>query len=171
VVEPTTALLPTLGGGGVLPPVASPPSSSTPATSSQTDAVDAELTSVYGTFLHDISGLDDNLNQSWVNALEQVATAKLVHAAQLQADNIASSQEHATGTLRDAHQVIEITSSISASIFDCLDEENWYLVENSNGKPDPGITRGYYVGIADLLSVNGRWYVDVWQPAQGSCRF
>jgi hypothetical protein len=152
-------------------PLDTPTSTTDTATTGTSTAIDAQVTAVYDKFLQDVAGLDANLNQSWLDSLEQVATPKFVHAAQQQADAISHAQEHSTGSLKDDHQVIKITSSVSVSIFDCLDEKDWYLVEDSNGEPDPGITRGDYVGIADMLLQNGRWYVDVWQPSQGACSF
>jgi hypothetical protein len=145
------------------------PQSTTPVTAGEDTT--AQLQAVYDTFLADISGLDDNLNQSWLSAIKQVVTPRLLKAAQEQAETILAAHEHGTGTLKDAHQVVKVTGPATASIFDCLDEVDWYLVEDASGQPDPGITRGDYVGIADLILQDGHWYVDIWQPSQGQCRF
>jgi hypothetical protein len=145
------------------------PESTTPVTAGEDTT--AQLQAVYDTFLADISGLDDNLNQSWLTALQQVVTPRLLKAADEQAETFLAAHEHGTGTLKDAHQVVKITGSKTATIFDCLDEVDWYLVEDASGQPDPGIARGDFVGIADLVLQGGRWYVDIWQPSQGQCHF
>ncbi|HVA05877.1 MAG TPA: hypothetical protein VNG12_03955 [Acidimicrobiales bacterium] len=126
---------------------------------------------MYDSFLQRISGLDDYLNQSWVQALRQDATAQLTAAAERQAESLLKAHEHGTGTLVDDHQVVEKTSSTTASIFDCLNEQQWYLVEDNGNRPDPGVVRGDFVGIANLVNQNGEWFVDVWQPSQRQCRF
>jgi hypothetical protein len=164
---PTTTNLPPLPTGGSNSPGQSSLSPPTTAGASR----NTQLLAVYDRFLHDIAGLDDNLNQSWIAALKQVATARLVNAAERQAQSILNAQEHGIGSLQDDHQLTKITSSTTASVFDCLDEQHWYLIQNTTGQPDPGVTRGYYIGIADLVLQGGRWYVDVWQPSQGQCRF
>jgi hypothetical protein len=163
VSPPSTTPLPASG------PQPAGAASTTPVTAGEDTT--SQLQSVYDTFLSDISGLDDNLNQTWVSAIQQVVTARLLKAAEEQAETILAAHEHGTGTLKDAHQVVEVTGPATASIFDCLDEVDWYLVEDASGQPDPGITRGDFVGIADLVLQDGHWYVDVWQPSQGRCQF
>jgi hypothetical protein len=145
------------------------PGATTPVTAAENTP--DQLHAVYDTFLADISGLDDNLNQSWATSLQQVVTPRLLNAAEKQAETFLRAHEHGTGVIKDAHRVVKITGPTTASIFDCLDEVDWYLVEDASGQPDPGITRGDFVGIADLVLQDGRWYVDVWQSSQGQCRF
>jgi hypothetical protein len=126
---------------------------------------------VYKEFLQDISGLDDTLNASWISDLEQVATARMTKAAEEQADTIEASHEHTVGTLEDDHETVVMTGDTTASLFDCLNEDDWYLAEDNSDQPDPGVSRGYFVGLTDLVFQNGKWLVDIWQPAQGKCNF
>jgi hypothetical protein len=135
------------------------------------DSQTEEVQAVYTVFLTDLAGLDDYLNRSWFDALQQVATPGLVDAAQEAVDVIGQSQDHAVGTLRGDHESVTITGATTAAIVGCLDEKDWYLVSDTTGAPDPGVTRGYYVTIAKLLYQRGRWYVDIWQPTKGACQW
>ena len=139
--------------------------------STAANAQTSQIEDVYGSFLRDIAELDDTLNASWIADLQKVATSRLVKAAEEQADTIEAAHEHTVGTLADAHETVVMTSGTAASLFDCLNEEDWYLVEDSTNQPDPEVTRGYFVGLADFVLQGGHWYVDVWQPAQGACHF
>lgn len=164
-------------------PMAATPTTRDPATSAGPTVTSPSVTTVppgpeiaqvraaYSSFLQDITGLDDTLNAGWISYLQQVATPRMIKAAEAQAISIFGAHEHTVGILKDDHQVVKITSTSTASVFDCLDELHWYLVEDASGQPEPAINRGYFVGVTDLVSENGHWLVDIWQPAQGMCHF
>jgi hypothetical protein len=140
-------------------------------TTSGSESTTNQIESDYHTFLVDLSGLDDNLNSSWSSALQTVATARLVLATQRDAAAIAQAHEHGVGMLMVDHEVVKAINASQATVFGCLDEYDFYLVQNANGQPDPAVSRGDFIGVADMVLVNGQWKVDVWESEQGHCTY
>jgi hypothetical protein len=134
---------------------------------STTDQIESD----YHSFLVLLSGLDDNLTSNWSTALQGVATARLVLAAQRDAAAIEQAHEHGVGTLTVDHEVVKLLSGTQATVFGCLDEYDFYLVQDANGQPDPAVSRGDFVGVADMVEVSGQWRVDVWESEQGHCTY
>jgi hypothetical protein len=126
---------------------------------------------VYQTYLYDLSGLDDNLNQAWVAPLAQVATTRLAQATVRQAAAILDAHEHGVGTLRDDKVTVEMTGAGTAALADCQNEKDFYLVSDSSNTPDPVLTRADFVGAAQLVNQGGRWYVDVFTTTHTECNF
>jgi hypothetical protein len=131
----------------------------------------SQIESNYHSFLVVLSGLDDNLNSSWLSAMQSVATARLVLATQRDAGAIEQAHEHGVGTLAVDHEVVKVLNHTQATVFGCLDEYDFYLVQDANGEPDPAVSRGDFVGVADMVMVDGRWKVDVWESEQGHCTY
>ena len=44
-----------------------------------------------------------------------------------------------------------MTGPASAALADCQDQEDFYLVSDESGSPDPFVQRGYFVGSAQLV--------------------
>jgi hypothetical protein len=126
---------------------------------------------VYETYLYDLSGLDDYLNQSWVPPLAEVTTTSLGEATVRAAAAILHAKEHGVGTLKDDKVVVKITGPSSASLVDCQNEKDFYLVENKTGIPDPAVSRNDFVGVAQLVNHNGRWYVSVFATTHTVCSY
>jgi hypothetical protein len=130
-----------------------------------------EVERVYETYLFDLSGLDDNLNRSWVPPLAEVATSGLGDATVRAAAAILRAREHGMGMLRDDQVVVKITDPSSASLVDCQDEKDFYLVDDATGRPDPAITRADFVGTAQLVNLKGRWYVSAFATTHVRCTY
>jgi hypothetical protein len=114
--------------------------------------------------------LDDTLNKTYVGPLAAVTTNRLAQASVRQAAALLGAQEHAVGSLRDDHIAITMTSSSSAALADCQDEEHFYLVGES-GTPDAFVQRGYFVGSAQLVLQEGHWLVDTFTTTHVPCTF
>jgi hypothetical protein len=125
----------------------------------------------YETYLYDVSGLDDNLNQTWVPPLSQVATISLAQATVRAAAAILRAHEHGVGQLRDDHLGLTLHGPTSASITDCQDEKDFYLVSDGSGEPDPAITRADFVGTAELTVQAGHWLVAVFTTTHTECNY
>jgi hypothetical protein len=133
----------------------------------QADATRAGL-AAYHTFLADVEGLDHDFGAGWVARMRDVAVPSLVDAARRAAASIQQAHEHGVGQLTETRAVVTVSGS-TGSLVDCLDEQNWYVVSDTTGKPDPGVSRGYYTGTASFVLQNGRWYVQTWRPTQNRC--
>ncbi|MGP0032703.1 MAG: hypothetical protein ACLPVF_19640 [Acidimicrobiales bacterium] len=131
----------------------------------------AEVTAAYESYLGDLSGLDDTLNQSYIGPLASVTTTRLAQASVRQAAAILAAHEHAVGTLRDDHVAITMTGPSSAALVDCQDEQDFYLVSDGTGTPDPFVGRGDFVGSAQLLLQNGHWLVDTFTTTHLPCSY
>ena len=151
-------------------PPASPSASTRDVVPAGTTTLQAIL-DVYQTYLYDLSGLDDNLNQAWVAPLAQVATTRLAQATVRQAAAILDAHEHGVGTLRDDKVTVEMTGADTAAVADCQNEKDFYLVSNSSNTPDPALTRADFVGAAQLVRQGGRWYVDVFTTTHTECTY
>lgn len=128
------------------------------------------ITSAYETYLHELSQLDDTLSKAYIGPLAAVTTNRLAQASVRQAAALLGAQEHAVGSLQDDHIAITMTSSTSAALADCQDEEHFYLVGDS-GTPDSFVQRGYFVGSAQLVLQGGRWLVDTFTTTHVPCTF
>jgi hypothetical protein len=128
----------------------------------------AAIGAVYDSFMTDLSGLYDNLSQDWVTAISEVATPTMTTAARRSAMAIQKAHDHGVGTLVDSHRVVQVHGS-TATLADCLDEVHWYVVEDAGGKPDPSVTRGYFVGSATFVEEGGQWYVSSWNSHPQRC--
>jgi hypothetical protein len=126
---------------------------------------------VYHAYLYDLSGLDDNLNRFWVPPLAQVATTRLAQATVRQAAAILDAHEHGVGILRDDKITVKISGPDTAGLVDCQDERDFYLVTDSTGGPDPAVTRADFIGAAQLVRREGRWYVDVFTTTHTECNY
>ena len=129
------------------------------------------ISTAYGTYLLDLSGLDDNLNKVWVDRIATVTTNRLGQASVRQAAALLAAQEHGVGQLRDDHVNIVMTGPSSAAVADCQDEFHFYLVNDNSGTPDPFIDRGYFVGSAQMLLQDGKWLVDVFTTTHATCAY
>lgn len=132
----------------------------------------AAISASYDTFLVDLTGLLATFSPVWQNALAEVATPQMTLAATRAAVSIQNSQSHTVGSLRDSIPTRAITiKGNEALLTSCLDEKSWYAVKNKTGAPDPGITRGYFVGRATFVFVKGRWFVNTWNSLPQRCTF
>jgi hypothetical protein len=118
-----------------------------------------------------LSGLDANLNKTWIPPLTEVATTRLSEATVRQAAAILAAGEHAIGTLNTSRLTIRSTAADSADLADCEDYEHTYLVSIKTGQPDPAVERGYFVGTAHMVRRDGHWYVDVYATTHVRCVF
>ena len=141
------------------------------ATFSAAGSASEQIAATYQRYLYLFSGLDSNLNSSWVLPLSQVTTQRLAEAVVRQASALLHSRGHAVGEVTERRLTIKMTGATTASVADCEDYESFYLVDDSTAKPDPGIVRGYFVGTAQLVKVDGRWLVDVVATTHATCRF
>lgn len=114
--------------------------------------------------------MDDTLSKAYIGPLAAVTTNRLAQASVRQAAALLGAQEHAVGSLQDDHIAITMTSSTSAALADCQDEEHFYLVGDS-GTPDSFVQRGYFVGSAQLVLQGGRWLVDTFTTTHVPCTF
>ena len=126
------------------------------------------IADTYASWMSDLSGLVDNLSNVWLTAIREVATESMTDAANKTAIAVQEADEHGVGTLVDSHRVITVHPD-EADLTDCLDEEHWYVVNNSSGQPDPGVTRGYFEGTAKFTLVNGQWFVSSWNSHPQTC--
>jgi hypothetical protein len=133
--------------------------------------VEQQIEAAFKSFLVNLSGLDDNLNASWIAPLSATTTSQLASATVRQANAILNAHEHGVGILRDDQLVIRVTGPTSASIADCQDQKNFYLVADGSDTPDPAITRANFVGAADLVEISGHWYVSVFTTTHTECDF
>jgi hypothetical protein len=159
--------VPTTPVGGTASRSAPAPRSNVKTAPSPQDAV----SDAYQAYLADLSGLDDTFNRAYIAPLESVTTARLAQASLRQAQAILAAQEHGVGTLRDDHVAITMTGPSSAALADCQDEENFYLVMDDSGAPDPFVARGYFVGSAQLVLQDGHWLVDTFTTTHVPCTF
>jgi hypothetical protein len=128
------------------------------------------ITGAYETYLLRLSQLDDTLSKASIGPLAAVTTNRLAQASVRQAAALLAAQEHAVGSLLDDRIAITMTSSSSAALADCQDEEHFYLVGDS-GTPDSFVQRGYFVGSAQLVLQEGRWLVDTFTTTHVPCTF
>ena len=103
--------------------------------------------------------------------MASVATNRLAQATVRQAAALQAAQEHGVGTLRDDHVSVVMTGPASAALADCQDEDNFYVVKDSSGTPDPFIQRGIFVGSAQMVLQDGHWLVDVFTTTHDACTF
>ncbi len=148
-------------------PTTSPARTTVPTAATPHDAV----AGAYQAYLTDLSGLDDTLSKAYLAPLASVTTTRLGQASVRQAAAILSAQEHGVGTLRDAHLEIRMTGTESAALADCQDQEDFYLVSDGSGAPDPFVQRGFFVGSAQLVLEGGRWRVDTFTTTRVPCSF
>jgi hypothetical protein len=160
----STAPLPVLAGTGTATP---PPYHRSRDSAAVVDAK-AQVGLVYDAWMSDLTGLLANLTQPWVNAISELATPAMTTVAQRSAGALQQAHDHTVGTLVDSRRVITVTGS-KAALTDCLDELHWYVVENANGRPDPSVTRGYFVGTADFVLTQGQWRVSSWNSHPERC--
>ena len=159
--------LPALNGTGTATPRPFRPRAGSVDAAGSTDPK-ALINLVYDTWMTDLSGLFANLTQPWVTAISDIATPAMTTAAQRSASALQQAHDHALGTLVDSRRVVTVKGA-TAILTDCLDELHWYVVENANGKPDPSVTRGYFVGTADFVLTRGQWYVSSWNSHPQRC--
>jgi hypothetical protein len=145
------------------------PSSATGPTIANDPIAAVNLT--YSSFLSDVSALDDQLSQSALDALGQVATPAFVKAANMAASAIAQAHEHAVGALADSHRQLRQVSSTEVSISGCLDEVHWYVVSDGTDQPDPSVTRGYFSVSGQAVLEGHSWLINVWRPSSTPCAF
>lgn len=151
------------------PPVTPPAPMEAPA--SRATGPYTELQDVYERYLYDLSGLDDNLNRSWIAPLAGVTTSRLAQATVRAAGAILASHEHGVGLLRDDRITIQVTGADSAVIIDCQDDIDFYLVSDTTGQPDAIVERGDFVGSAKMVKENGTWHVDVFTTTHYRCTY
>ena len=176
-VRSTTSVAPSGGDpptGSVAQAVAG--SSGTAAASRTTDTTTAMtaqrvMTADYEAYLADLSGLDDTLNKSYVGPLASVTTTRLAQATVRQAAAILAAHEHAVGALRDDKVAITMTGPTSAALVDCQDEQDFSVVSDGTGTPDPFVGRGDFVGSAQMVLQNGRWLVDTFTTTHLHCSY
>lgn len=125
----------------------------------------------FTTYLYDLSGLLDTLNESWIPKIQAVTTTRLAQASVRTAAALLYSHEHGLGVLHDDQLTIRVISSTQALVTDCEDQYHFYLVTDSDGQPDPAIQRGYFTGTAVLVYQQGHWLVDVYRPSSATCHF
>jgi hypothetical protein len=158
-----------------LPPTASNATRDPVRLSGRTDAglggtPEQQIGLVYDAWMTDLSGLLDYLSQDWLTAISEITTEKMSQAAAGAAEAVKAADDHGIGTLVDSHRVITVTGD-KAELTDCLDELHWYVVESKNGKPDPSVSRGYFVGSASFVRVDGQWKVSAWNSHPERCTF
>lgn len=174
-------------GGSYLPPVpqrstTAPRSHAVPASSSphapsttpaQThaagDADEQAIRAAYDQYLYVYSGLMAYLNRTWIPPLTEVATQDLSTATVRAAAAIKHAQEHGVGQLHHSKVSVTRTAGDRASIADCQDQLHFYLVSDKTGKPDPAVTRGYFVGAVNLVKVDGHWLVSTYTTTHQEC--
>lgn len=128
----------------------------------------AAINATYDTFMADLTGLFHDLDPIWVKALQEVATPQMSLAITRAAAAVQASESHARGTLVDNNRKITIKGD-EALVISCLDEQNWYVVKDGTGVPDPGIERGFFRGKATFVFTDGRWFVNTWNSLPQRC--
>jgi hypothetical protein len=123
---------------------------------------------VYDAFLSDFSGLLDYLSRDWLTAIGEVSTSRMTTAAAGAASAVQQAKDHGIGSLVDSHRAVRVSAD-TAQLSDCLDELHWYVVENASGRPDPSVTRGYFVGTASFVRTEGQWKLDSWNSHPERC--
>ncbi len=166
----STPTLPTLPAGSK-PATATVPTATIPPGTSNSDPTEKAIVTAYETYLLELSGLDDNLSQSYIAPLAAVTTTRLAQASVRQAAAILAAQEHGVGTLRDHHVSVVMTGLDSAALADCQDENDFYLVSDDAGTPDPFVQRGDFAGSAQLVLQGGHWLVDVFTTTHVACSY
>ena len=132
----------------------------------------AGINQAYYVFMTSISGLDDDFNGGWVTELQKVAVPAMVDTAERAAGTLEAAKDHGVGTLRDDHRVLHIDPRAGkATLTDCLDEYNWYVVSDGSGQPDPGVARGYFQGTGVFVQSAGHWMVQSWRSEPTRCQF
>jgi hypothetical protein len=124
----------------------------------------------YQSFLADVAGFDGDFDPGWVARLQQVATSKVVTAVQKVGAGYQSLGDHTQGALRDSHVEIK-TSGSRGLVIDCLDEVDWYIVDDKTGDADQGATRGDYEAFTNLVHTAHGWKVSLWKPGQYVCQY
>lgn len=166
---------PTAKGSATIPivplpsSVTLPPGATTPP--SPGAATDATIKATYGKYLYDLSGLDDDLNEDWIQPLAEVTTQRLAVATVREANTILDAQEHGVGLLRDEQVTIKMITPTSALIADCQDEKDFYLAADGTNVPDPSITRADFAGAAELVLSGTTWLVDTFSTTHTECTF
>jgi hypothetical protein len=153
-----------LPSGVTLPPVEPTPPSPGAVT-------DSTIKATYEKYLYDLSGLDDDLNEDWIQPLAEVTTQRLAVATVREANAILDAQEHGVGLLRDDQVTIKLITPTSALIADCQDEKDFYLAADGTNAPDPSITRADFAGAAELVLSGTTWLVDTFSTTHTECTF
>jgi hypothetical protein len=156
------------GGGPAGPGVTPNPAQAAPMTTGARSDEQA-ITGAFHAFAYVLSGLDDNLNSSWLPPLTEVTTERLAQAVARQASAILNAHEHGIGALAGRNLTVRFTGATTAAVADCEDYQDFYLVDDGTQAPDSGVVRGYFVGTAQLIKIAGRWYVDVYATTQTAC--
>jgi hypothetical protein len=130
----------------------------------------ADIDDAYQSFLTDVAGLDASFDPGWVSRLREVATPKLVDAVRKVAAAYQTLDDHTVGALHDSHVTIRVQGT-RAAVIDCLDEYDWYIVDNKTGMADPGATRGDFEAFTDVAQSSQGWKVSLWKPGQYSCQY
>jgi uncharacterized protein YraI len=130
--------------------------------------VPASARASYTAFLKDLSGLDSSFQASWIAAMAEVATTQIVESAWQAANTVRAAHEHTVGELSDSHLSVVVVGN-TARVEDCLDEFDWYVVEDGSGRPDPAVSRGHFQAVGALGFAAGRWLVTQFQPGTASC--
>jgi hypothetical protein len=138
------------------------------AAASATDS--AAISRSYQDFLADVAGLDAGFDPGWVTRMRQVATAKLIDAVQQVAAGFQKLGDHTEGALHDSHVGIQTRGS-RAVVIDCLDEYDWYLVNDKSGEPDPGATRGNFEAFSSFVHTSTGWKISLWKPGSYACQY
>ena len=126
---------------------------------------------VYERYLYDLSGLLDTLNQTWIRRVQIVTTNRLAQASVRTAAAVLYAHEHGVGQLRDDHVSVRFNGSDEALLTDCQDEQDFYLVSDSTGRPDPAVQRGFFAGTAVVVFQSGAWVVDTYRPTNAACSY
>lgn len=130
----------------------------------------AAINQAYYVFMTSISGIDDDFNGGWVTQLQKVAQPAVVSAAEQAAGTLEAAKEHGVGTLTDDQRRLSITGT-TATLTDCLDEYDWYVVSDGTSQPDPGVARGFFVGSGTFVEAGGHWLVSSWRSEPTKCKF
>lgn len=159
---------------GVAGPTKTPPPFTAPPVNNHGSRQDdvAAINASYDTFIANLTGLFQYQTPQWRDALAEVATPDMTLAATRTAVAIKTSKSHTIGALKDSSRKVTINpKGNEALVTSCLDEKHWYAVKNETGRPDPGITRGYFTGRATFIFTSHRWYVNTWNSLPTHCTF
>lgn len=97
-----------------------------------------------------------------------MATPQLVSSVTASAATIEAAHEHTVGTL-DEDELQVVVTGTTASVSDCLDEQDWYVVEDSSGKADPAVERGHFRSTAKVTEHDSTWLVAQFTPGSQPC--